>query len=372
MYLRNISILHYKNILQADLEFSPNVNCFVGANGQGKTNILDAIYYLSYCKSSTSISDQPVIQHNQDFFMLQGEYDCPFNGENKISCASRRGGRKVLKWNDKEVRRFSEHWGRIPLVMISPSDSQLVTGGSEERRHFMDTTISQYDPPYIEHLVRYEKALKQRNAMLKSDEEPDWEVVEILEDTMAYSGNYIYKKRVDFITEFIPVFKEIYRKLCNNEVEEVELSYSSHLSRGDLKQQLIDGRMKERIVGYTLHGTHKDDILFLLNQYTLKQEGSQGQTKTFFITLKLAQFQFLKEKGERKVPILLLDDIFDKLDAGRVARIIDYVSGDDLGQIFITDTNREHLDSILASTHCAYKLFRVADGVVTEPETVIA
>lgn len=364
MHLEQISILNYKNIVQADLLFSPNVNCFVGANGQGKTNILDAIYYMSFCKSSGSVSDQPVIHHEADYFMLQGVYSSTTYGENKISCSSRRGGRKVIKWNDKEVKRLSEHWGRIPLVMISPSDSQLVTGGSEERRRFMDATISQYDGAYLEYLMRYEKALKQRNAMLKLENEPDWCVMDVLEDIMTTSGHYIYEKRCHFIQEFASVFRTIYQELCNITTEEVQLNYISHCTRGNLKEQLQNGRAKERIVGYTLHGIHKDDITTLLNNYPIKQEGSQGQTKTFFIAMKLAQFQFLKQKGEQKTPILLLDDIFDKLDAGRVARIIGYVSSDELGQIFITDTHREHLDTILSSTQQAYKLFVVENGSI--------
>lgn len=364
MQLERISIVNYKNIEQADLEFSANVNCFVGSNGMGKTNLLDAVYYLSFCKSASAQSDACNVRHDADFFMIQGIYGGDNGGIERVNCAVKRGSRKRVKCNDKDCKRFSEHVGRIPLVMISPSDSLLVTGGSEERRKFMDTVISQYAPHYLECLIRYEKALKQRNALLKEENEPDWSIVEILEDMMSDTAAVIFEERREFVDRFVPIFQRIYNALCNTDREVVEIAYLSHGFRGELKPQLVEGRMRERIVGYTLHGMHKDDLQLMFNGYPIKQEGSQGQTKTYFIAMKLAQFVFLKEKGERRVPILLLDDIFDKLDAGRVGRIIDYVSGDEFGQIFITDTNREHLDGILAATAKDYRLFTVKDGIV--------
>ena len=364
MQLERISIINYKNIEEAELEFSPNVNCFVGMNGMGKTNLLDAVYYLSFCKSSSSQSDSFNIHHDADFFMIQGIYGGDNGGVDRVNCAVKRGSRKRVKCNDKDCKRFSEHVGRIPLVMISPSDSLLVTGGSEERRKFMDTVISQYEPKYLECLIRYDKALKQRNALLKEENEPDWSIVEILEDMMSDTAGFIFELRRNFVRDFIPIFQRIYNALCNTDRELVDIEYVSHGFRGELKPQLVEGRQRERIIGYTLHGIHKDDLQLNFNGYSIKQEGSQGQTKTYFIAMKLAQFVFLKGKGESRVPILLLDDIFDKLDAGRVGRIIDYVSGDEFGQIFITDTNREHLDCILASTANDYRLFTVKEGKV--------
>ena len=366
MRLEKLTILNYKNIVEATLAFSPNVNCFVGRNGMGKTNVLDAIYYLSFCKSRSSSVDAVAIRHDEDFFMLQGDYQRENGGEEHVHLAYKRAGRKHLKRNDKEYKRLAEHLGIIPLVMISPSDSMLIDAGSEERRRFMDMAISQYDSRYVESLLRYDKTLKQRNAMLKQEEEPDKAVMEVLEEMMSMDATYIYECRSDFVDKFTPIFQQLYTTLCDTLSEFVTIKYASHISRGELKGQLSSFREKERIVGYTLHGTHRDDLELYLNGYPIRQEGSQGQTKTYFIALKLAQFLYLKERGTQRTPLLLLDDIFDKLDAGRVARIIDYVSGDAFGQIFITDTNREHLDGILAATTKEYKLFHVVEGNISE------
>lgn len=366
MKLDKLTILNYKNIIETTLEFSPNVNCFVGRNGMGKTNVLDAIYYLSFCKSRFSSTDAIAVRHGEDFFMLQGLYEREDGGNEHVHLAFKKGGRKHLKRNDKEYKRLSEHLGLIPLVMISPSDSLLIDSGSEERRKFMDMVVAQYDSRYVECLLRYEKTLKQRNALLKQEEEPDAGVMDVLEDMMSMDASYIYDCRKAFVAEFTPLFQSLYQVLCDNDVEQVAIQYASHISRGELKQQLTSFRAKERIVGYTLHGVHRDDLELFLNDYPIRQEGSQGQTKTYFIALKLAQFLYLKERGSQRTPLLLLDDIFDKLDAGRVARIINYVSGNAFGQIFITDTNREHLDTILATTTKDYKLFHVTDGEVKE------
>ena len=366
MKLEKLTILNYKNIADATLEFSPNVNCFVGRNGMGKTNVLDAIYYLSFCKSRFASVDAVAVRHGEEFFMLQGAYLREDGGSEQVHLAFKKGARKHLKRNDKEYKRLSEHLGLIPLVMISPSDSLLIDSGSEERRKFMDMVVAQYDSRYVECLLRYEKTLKQRNALLKQEEEPDAGVMDVLEDMMSMDASYIYECRKAFVTDFTPIFQSLYASLCDNDVEQVTIQYASHISRGELKSQLSSFRAKERIVGYTLHGVHRDDLELYLNNYAIRQEGSQGQTKTYFIALKLAQFLYLKERGTQRTPLLLLDDIFDKLDAGRVARIIDYVSGNSFGQIFITDTNREHLDGILATTTKEYKLFHVVDGEIKE------
>lgn len=364
MILEEISIVNYKNIEQADLQFSPNVNCFVGSNGMGKTNVLDTIHYLSFCKSAGGPSDHLNIRHEADFFMIKGVYRNEAGGSDTVSLAVQRGGRKRLRRNDKDYRRFSEHVGLIPLVMISPSDSALVQGGSEERRKFMDAVISQYNTAYLESLIRYERTLKQRNALLKQEAEPDGGVFEVIEDMMAMDAAVIFEERCKFVEEFVPVFRELYNKLCNTENEEVGITYESHGFRGDLKPLLSDWRERERIVGHTLHGVHRDELQLDFNGYPVRREGSQGQTKTYFIAMKLAQFLFLRLKGACRAPILLLDDIFDKLDSGRVARIVDYVSGSEFGQIFITDTNRRHLDLILETTCREYRLFAVRDGVI--------
>lgn len=366
MRLKKLTILNYKNIAESSLTFSSNVNCFVGRNGMGKTNVLDAIYYLSFCKSRQNSMDAQVVRHGEEFFMLQGSYEREEGGEELVHVAFKKGQRKRLKRNDKEYKRLSEHLGQIPLVMISPSDSLLIDSGSEERRKFMDMVIAQYDSRYVECLLRYEKSLKQRNALLKQEEEPDWGVMQVLEEMMSMDASYIYECRKAFVTAFSPIFQNLYAALCDSNREEVSIQYASHLSRGDLQEQLVAFRAKERIVGYTLHGVHRDDLELFLNDFPIRQEGSQGQTKTYFIAMKLAQFLYLKERGNQRTPLLLLDDIFDKLDAGRVARIIDYVSGNSFGQIFITDTNREHLDGILEATTKDYKLFHVVEGEITE------
>ena len=364
MILEQLSLLNYKNIEQAQLTLSPNVNCLIGANGQGKTNVLDAIYFLSFGKSATALTDGACVRHDAEFMMLQGKYRSALMEEEEISCGIKRGQRKRMRRNDKEYKRLSEHLGVIPLVMLSPADEQLVSGGSEERRHFMDIVLSQVSPNYLAALIRYNKSLQQRNAMLKQEEEPDAQLFEVLEEMMSMDAAVIYQERQAFVRDFVPIFHTMYARFCNAASEEVDILYDTHASRGDLLPILVRDRAKERIVGYTLHGPHKDNLELLMNGHNVRREASQGQTKTFFIAMKLAQFLYLKSVGEHRTPILLLDDIFDKLDAGRVACIVDYVSGDDFEQIFITDTNREHLDSILAATHREYKLFEVKGGEV--------
>ncbi len=365
MYLKHLTAINYKNISQVELDFSPNVNCFVGANGMGKTNLLDAVYYLSFCKSSLNQSDTFNLKHDGDFFMLQGDYEDNMKGGLNVCCGLKRGQRKHIKCNGKEYKRFSEHLGKIPLVLLSPSDSLLVSGGSEERRRFMDIVISQYDKKYLNCIIRYEKALKQRNSLLKL-EEFNSDVLEVLEQMMATDAQVIYLARQSFIMEFIPVFRSLYCNLCNTNVEVADINYISHCMRGDLLAIWRNERSREHIVGHTLYGIHKDDLLLTLGDYPVKREASQGQSKTFFIAMKLAQFLFLKQKGTNRTPILLLDDIFDKLDAGRVGKIVNYVSGDDFGQIFITDTNKDHLDRILANSKHEYKLFYVENGIAVE------
>lgn len=364
MILEQLSLLNYKNIEQAQLTLSPNVNCLIGANGQGKTNVLDAIYFLSFGKSATALTDGACVRHDAEFMMLQGKYRSALMEEEEISCGIKRGQRKRMRRNDKEYKRLSEHLGVIPLVMLSPADEQLVSGGSEERRRFMDIVLSQVSPNYLAALIRYNKSLQQRNAMLKQDDEPDAQLFEVLEEMMSMDAAVIYQERQAFVRDFVPIFQTMYARFCNAASEEVDILYDTHASRGDLLPILVRDRAKERIVGYTLHGPHKDNLELLMNGHNVRREASQGQTKTFFIAMKLAQFIYLKSMGEHRTPMLLLDDIFDKLDAGRVACIVDYVSGDDFEQIFITDTNREHLDSILAATHREYKLFEVKGGEV--------
>lgn len=373
MILNRLSIINYKNIQEATLTLSPKMNCFIGPNGTGKTNLLDAVYYLSFCRSAYTSIDSQVIRHDQDFFVVEGDYtdDRGMQGDNQdelrklsIYCGMKRGSKKHFKCNKKEYKRLSQHIGLIPLIFVSPADTYLVDGGGEERRRLMDMVISQYDNLYLDALNRYNKALQQRNTLLKMEEEPDLELMRIWEEQMAAEGEVIYQKRNAFVQELIPVFQQIYQQISNDR-ESVSLRYVSHGQRGPLLEVIQRDRMKDRAVGYSLHGVHRDDLEMLLGDYPMRREGSQGQLKTFVIAMKLAQFSFLKRTCSQTTPLLLLDDIFDKLDAHRVERIVSLVASKEYGQIFITDTNREHLDKILQANSFDYQLFSVHDGEVT-------
>ena len=364
MILKRLSILNYKNVSEAELALSDRLNCFIGQNGMGKTNVLDAVYFLSMCKSSTTSQDQMVVQHTAEFMVLQGEYEREDGTQEEIYCGLKRGAKKQFRRSKKPYKRIAEHIGLIPIIMVSPNDQMLIMGGSEERRKFMDMTISQCDLPYLDSLMRYNKALQQRNALLKQEDEPDPELLSLWEEAMAHEGEFIYLKRREYVEAFTPCFQDIYNKI-SQEAEEIKLEYVSHGSRGPLLDTIQRDRMKDRAVGYSLHGIHKDDLEMTLNGYPMKREGSQGQNKTYLIALKLAQFEFLHRTATKTAPILLLDDIFDKLDATRVEQIVKLVSSGDFGQTFITDTNRDHLDKILQHTQLDYKLFEVDKGTIT-------
>ena len=358
MILEKLSLINYKNITEATLELSPKINCFIGSNGVGKTNLLDAIFFLSFCHSAYNPVDSQVIRHGQDFLMLEGRYDDDLT----ISCGMKRGQKKHFKRNKKEYRRLSEHIGLIPIVMISPDDTSLIGGGSEERRHLMDVVIAQMNRPYIDALSRYNKALQQRNTLLRMDEEPDPDMMAIWEEQMAMAGEEIFRQRTELTSRLTPLFQQFYERISGGH-ERVSLNYVSHCQRGPLLEVIQRDRHKDRAIGYSLHGIHRDDLEIMLDGHPMKREGSQGQQKTFVISLKLAQFELLKQ-AMQATPLLLLDDIFDKLDAQRVEQIVSLVSGEAFGQIFITDTNREHLDKILTVSTHDYKIYHVEDGEI--------
>ena len=343
MILKQLSIINYKNILSADIELSAKINCFIGHNGEGKTNLLDAVYYLSFCRSAFTAIDSQVINHEQDFFMIEGTYEAGNGDELSIYCGMKRGTKKHFKRDKKEYKRLSQHIGLIPIVFVSPSDTLLIDGGSDERRRLMDMVIAQYDHSYIEALANYNKALQQRNALLKLEEEPDAALLDIWEQEMAVNGERLYEKRKAFVDELIPIFQRIYQQIAEGK-EEVSLQYVSHCQRGPLLEVIQRDRFKDRAVGYSLHGNHRDDLEML--------------------AWKLAQFDFLKRTASNTTPLLLLDDIFDKLDARRVEQIVKLVASDSFGQIFITDTNRDHLDQILQNSHLDYKIFHVEKGEI--------
>lgn len=361
MILNKLSILNYKNILQAEISFSPKMNCFFGNNGMGKTNLLDVIYYLSFSRSHLHTSDSQIIHNEHEYCVIQGEY---LYGERieDIFCAIRRRQRKQFRRNKKEYEKLSEHIGLLPLVMVSPADAVLIQGGSEERRRFMDLIISQHDKSYLQALICYNKALLQRNSLLK-DQSHDDSLYDILEMQMEMYGSVIYEKRKQLVEEFTPLFNSYYQAI-SGPAEQVELAYISKLATSNLPSLLKENRERDRILGYTTNGVHKDELEMTLGHSLIRRIGSQGQNKTYLIALKLAQFVFLADKGST-APILLLDDIFDKLDANRVEQIIQLVSGNSFGQIFITDTNRKYLDEILTAMNHDYTLFEVEQGIVT-------
>ena len=364
MILNRLSILNYKNILQAEVAFSPKMNCFFGNNGMGKTNLLDAIYYLSFAKSHIHTLDNQIIHNEQDMCVLQGEYDYEGRTE-EIFCAIRRKLRKQFKRNKKEYDKLSEHIGLLPLVMVSPADADLIRGGSEERRRFLDLIISQQDKNYLHALIQYNKALLQRNTLLKA-QSTDAALYEVLEMQLGMYGQAIYETRKQLVDDFTPIFDAYYQQICG-ETEHVGLAYLSPLEKDELTDKLAHNRERDLILGYTSTGIHKDELEMTLGGYLIRRVGSQGQNKSYLIALKLAQFAFLNQRGQT-TPILLLDDIFDKLDAIRVEQIIKLVSSEEFGQIFITDTNRKYLDDILLAMGGDHALFKVEQGVVTPME----
>ena len=361
MRLNTLAIVNYKNIADARLEFAPGVNCLIGNNGMGKTNILDAVYYLSFCRSSTGQADASVIRHDEPFMMLQGAYTRRGVDED-ISIALQRGKRKVARRGGKEYQRLSQHIGLLPLVMISPMDWDLIRGAGDERRKLMNQIISQGDAEYLEALIRYSKAVEQRNSMIRR-EMRDPLLYETVEQVMCSAAQVVHAARAQWIEQFTPIFLRYYQAVAGDG-EQVHLRYESALNEAPLEQVLAQNRDRDMAIGYTTRGVHRDDIELLLDGHSMRRTGSQGQCKTYTIALRLAQFDFIKQCNPA-TPILLLDDIFDKLDASRVERIVDIVAGEQFGQIFITDTNRTHIDRIVSRLKGDHQMFDVAGGVCT-------
>ena len=369
MHLKKLSLLNFKNYREAGIDFDEGVNAFVGGNGEGKTNLLDAIHYLSLCKSYFNAIDGQNIKQHEDFFILQGVFDLDGIDEN-ISCGLKRGQKKTFKRNQKEYNRLSEHIGLLPVVMISPTDTNLITDGSEERRKFPDSIISQFDRNFLEDLISYSRALMQRNTYLKRAAQSrsfDLDALEIWNEQLTNSGVRIHASRQRFIKDLIPIFRYYYNFIAG-EKESVDIRYESHLNDGDFKSLLAESTDRDRILQYTSVGPHKDDLVFIINGFPVKRYASQGQQKSFLIALKLAHFNFVsKQKGIK--PILLLDDIFDKLDDDRVGKLMELVSRDNFGQIFITDTHPERLLSIFENIGVAIRSFPVKEGEVEKSNT---
>lgn len=348
------------------MQFSPKVNCFIGNNGMGKTNILDAIYYLSFSKSYVNQADALVVRHEADYMMLKGDY--VRKGEDlEVALSLQRGKRKVMRKNGKEYKKLSEHIGLLPVVMVSPMDWELIRGTGEERRRLMDMIISQGNNEYLAALIRYGKAVENRNALIKQGYR-DAILFETVEEQICEAGEYIYACRKAWVEQFSPIFMRYYRAISGS-AEVVSLEYKSHRDEcASMGELMAASRERDMVIGYTTRGVHRDDIELLLGDHSMRKTGSQGQCKTYTIALRLAQYDFLKQVSGVS-PILLLDDIFDKLDACRVENIITMVSGGDaFGQIFVTDTNRSHLDEIVAHVGGDYSIFYVENGVVNKNE----
>ncbi|MCB9188429.1 MAG: DNA replication/repair protein RecF [Flavobacteriales bacterium] len=364
MHLKTLSLINFKNLSEADFEFSSDVNCFLGLNGEGKTNILDGIHYLSLTKSYFNHRDNQNIKFNEPFFVVQGVFDKD-NEELNIYCGMKSGEKKAFKKNKKNYSKLAEHVGLLPVVMISPNDSELILEGSEIRRKFIDSIISQFDKEYLQKLMSYNKVFQQRNALLKQFAERGTyqeDMLEVMDMQLAPLGDWIHKRRKEFLEDFIPVFNRFYKELSNGR-EEVSLVYESQMNEAPLEKLLISNRTKDRSAQYTTQGIHKDDLEFTIKDHPLKKFGSQGQQKSYLIALKLATHAYTKEK-KGFAPILLLDDIFDKLDDNRIDYLLGMIKEGKLGQTFITDTNTEKVPGILKRLEIDFNAFEIEDGQI--------
>jgi DNA replication and repair protein RecF len=367
MILNELSLLNYKNFETLNLQFDPKINCIVGNNGVGKTNILDAIYHLSFGKSYFNPITSQNIKHGEEFFVIEGNYS-KSDREEKIVVSAKKGQKKLIKRNGKIYDRFSDHIGFLPLVIISPSDRDLILEGSETRRKFIDGVISQSDSAYLHSLIDYNKVLSQRNSLLKYfavNNTHNQDTLDIYNEQLYDLGTKIHKKRKKFLNILKPIFVDHYKMISNslstddNDLDEtVDLNYKSQLNDKDLLSLLQENTLKDKLLQYTNYGIHKDDLLFEINGHAIKRYGSQGQQKSFIIALKLAQFDFIKEKSKEN-PILLLDDIFDKLDELRVEQIIKLVDEEKFGQIFISDTHPERTETVIKKIHQTYSMYRL-------------
>lgn len=368
MHLQNLHLVNYKNYEEAEISLSSGINCFVGKNGAGKTNILDAVHYLSMCKSYMNVMDRQNIRFEQPFFVIQGDW---FKDEAVINihCAVKLGATKVFRRNKKEYERLADHIGQFPAVMISPYDRDLISEGSEVRRRWMDGIIAQFDRNYLDDIQKYAKVLLQRNALLKNMAEHrlfDRESIDVWNIQLVQIGYRIFERRKEFLASFIPIFQRHYDSI-GNQSELVSLTYRSQLNDGDFNQLLLESERKDAHTRFTNVGTHRDDLVFEIKGHPVKKFGSQGQQKSYIIALRLAQYEWLKS-NLGVTPVLLLDDIFDKLDQTRVERLMKLVADQFFGQVLVTDTDEDRIKDIFAKNDLESKMFRVAEGVVDEVE----
>ncbi len=358
MRLKRLSLLNFKNLSQTDLSLSEGINCFVGDNGAGKTNVLDAIYYLSMSKSAFTMTDGQSVRHGEEFFFAEGTYSTDGGGQEHVVCSFSRRTGKVLKRNGKEYDRVADHVGAFPVVIVSPQDTDLITDAAEERRRYLNGFISQLDRAYLNSMMRYNAVLAERNRFLKGSS--DEAMLQIYDMQLAEHGTRVYNKRQEMVERMRPMVAEYYRTLSDDR-EQVEIEYRSELQDMSMQDVLLRARERDIVNQFTTAGVHRDDLVFRIGGYPLRKYGSQGQQKSFLIALKLAQYRLLAEATAER-PILLLDDLFDKLDMGRVEKLLSIVSHDDFGQICITDCNKVRLESTLARAEKEYALFTVEGG----------
>lgn len=366
MHLENLHLINFKNYEEAEIQLSDGINCFVGNNGAGKTNILDAVHYLSICKSYMNVIDKQNIRFDQPFFSIQGQWHKD-DAKIAIHCAVKVGSKKVFKRNKKEYERLADHIGQFPAVMISPYDRDLISEGSELRRKWMDGIISQFDRRYLDSIQKYAKVVAQRNALLKNMAEHrmfDRESIEVWDHQMIELGLDIFAKRESFLDEFIPIFQKHYDAIGHAD-EEVHLVYKSQLSEAPFADLLKQYEKKDAYTRYSNVGIHRDDLVFQIKGHPVKKFGSQGQQKSFIIALRLAQYEWLKSHLNTQ-PVLLLDDIFDKLDHTRVERLMKLVSDQFFGQVLVTDTDIERVEKIFSESNLECKVFQVEEGIVSE------
>ena len=367
MFLKRLSLINFKNIAQADLSLSDGINCFVGDNGAGKTNIIDAIHYLSMSKSALSMTDGQSVRHGEDFFMLNGDYLTDDGGHEAITCSFKRGSGKCLKRNGKEYERLSDHIGLIPAVIVSPGDVFLVNDAADERRKWLNAFISQIDREYLHAIIRYNHVLGERNRILKQSAGfAQEEMLDTFDMQLSLHGKTIHAKRAETVERLRPIVAGYYKTIADDR-EQVELVYRSDLNECPFEELFARNRQKDMVCQFTTGGIHRDDIIIKIGDHPLRKYGSQGQQKSLLIALKLAQYTILADQAGKR-PVLLLDDLFDKLDARRLECLIGLVDDDRFGQTVISDCNRERLLSILEKCGTPYRLFTVTNGTVVSEE----
>ena len=359
VFLKKISIINYKNILDKEYKLDPKINCFVGDNGVGKTNILDAVYHLSMGKSYFNVKNDQLINRGKDYMLVDGVFE--LNNKNEsIVFSLKIGEKKVLKRNGKPYKKFSNHIGLIPVVLISPYDNDLINEGSSERRKFIDSIISQNDKEYLINLIAYTRVIQNRNKLLKQYNRSvdfDLDTIKVYDDQIYKLSEPIFKARDKFIKEFTPLVLEKYKHISDDK-EKISIEYKSDLINNHVENLIKDSFQKDVILQYTSVGLHKDDFVFNIDENRIKRFGSQGQQKSFLIALKLAQFDYLKNETGNS-PILLMDDVFDKLDLMRVKRIVEIVNSTNFGQLFLSDTDKERIEKVLSSLNLSSKIFEV-------------